>query len=91
MDRFCVMLSLVASALLNWLVNWGSQSLIILDGSPNYRTILSKYSCAIPGPVIVVWQGRNIAACEHPWSTIVRIALCPLHSGNPVTRSMATD
>jgi len=40
--------------------------------------------------VIIVVQGRNIAPREHPWSTIVRIALYPLLLGNPVMRSIAT-
>ena len=90
-DRFWVMPSFVASALPNWLVNRGSLSLMILEGSPNHRTMLSKYSCATPGPEMVVWQGRKIAALEHPWSTIVRMALCPLCLGSPVMRSIATD
>ena len=64
---------------------------MIFDGSLNHHTMLSKYSCATPSLVIVVLQGRNIAAREHPWSTMVRMALCPLHSGNPVIRSMAID
>ena len=83
--------NLVASAFPNWLVNCGSLSLMIFDGSLNHRTTLSKYSCVTPGPVIVVWQGRKMAALEHPWSTIVRMASCPLRSGSPVMRSMATD
>ena len=39
---------------------------------------------------MVVEQGRNIAALEHPWSMIVRIASFPLHIGRPVIRSIAT-
>jgi hypothetical protein len=39
---------------------------------------------------MVVVQGRNIAALEQPWSTIVRIASFPLHTGRPIMRSMAT-
>ena len=34
--------------------------------------------------------GKKIAAHEHPWLTIVRMALCFLICGNPVIRSMAT-
>jgi hypothetical protein len=40
-------------------------------------------------PVMVVEQGRKIAACEHPWSTIVNMASCPLLLGRPVMRSIA--
>ena len=66
MDKFCVIPSLVISAFLNWLVKWGSQLLIILEGNLNHCTMLSKYNWATPGSVIVVWQGRNRAALEHP-------------------------
>src|SRR5229473_3477311 len=43
----------------------------------------------MPGPVIVVEHGRNKAAREHPWSTMVRMASFPLILGKPVIRSMA--
>ena len=72
-------------------MNQGSLSLMTLDGSPNHRTMLSKYNCMTPGPVIVVWQGRNTAVWEHPWSMMVIMASCPLCSGNPVIRSIAMD
>ena len=82
--------NLVARAFAKWDVNRGSLSLIILLGMPNHHTTLSKYSWAIPAPVIVVLQGKNIATREHPWSTIVRIALWLRLSGSPVIRSIAT-
>jgi len=65
-DTFRWVCSLSVSALLKWDVNRGSLSLMILVGRPNHRYTLSRYSWAIPGPVIVVSQGRNIAALEHP-------------------------
>ena len=43
----------------------------------------------IPGPEIFVVHGRKIAALEHPWLTIVRIALKPCLLGSPVIRSIA--
>ena len=43
----------------------------------------------MPVPVMVVEQGRKIAACEHPWSTMVSMASCPLLLGRPVMRSIA--
>ena len=85
-----IMPSLVASACPNWLVNQGSWLLIILEGRPNHCTTLLKYNWATPGPVIAVWQERNMAALEHPWLMIVRIVLCPLCLGNPVIKSMIT-
>ncbi len=69
--------SLSVRAFPKWEVNLGSLSLIIQEGSPNHWYTWSRYSHAMPGPVIVSEHGRNIAACKHPWSTMVRIALWP--------------
>src|SRR6266566_6899339 len=52
--------------------------------------MLSRYSWATPGLVIVVSQGRNTTALEHPWSTMVKIVFFPLWVGSPVIRSIAT-
>jgi hypothetical protein len=43
----------------------------------------------MPALVIVMEQGRKIATCEQPWSTMVSMALCPSLLGNPVMRSIA--
>jgi hypothetical protein len=88
-DKFCWIPNFWLRALPKWDVKRGSLSLITLLGSPNHRYTWSMYNCAISGPVIVVEQGRNIVALEHPWSTIVRIASFPLCFGSPVIRSMA--
>ena len=90
MERFWLIPNLVAKALAKCDVNRGSLSLMIFFRMPNHCTMLSKYSWATPAPVIVVLQGRNIAAQEHPWSTMVRMALWLRLSGSPVIRSMAT-
>jgi hypothetical protein len=37
----------------------------------------------MPVPVMVIEQGRKIAACEQPWSTMISMALCPLLFGKP--------
>src|SRR5258707_3749678 len=58
-------------------------------GRPNQGYMFLRYRAAIPGPVIVVEHGRNRAAREHPWSTMVRMASFPLILGKPVIRSMA--
>ena len=71
-------------------VNLGSQSLITFVGRPYHLYTWSMYNCAIPSPVMFVVHGRNTAALEHPWSTIVRIASFPLCVGRPVIRSIAT-
>ena len=44
----------------------------------------------MPGPVMVVSHARNMAACKHPWFTMVRIAFFPFTGGNPVIKSIAT-
>ena len=44
----------------------------------------------MPGPEMVVLHGRKTAALEHPWSTIVRMALKPLLASRPIIRSIAT-
>jgi hypothetical protein len=40
-------------------------------------------------PVMVVEQGRKIAAREHPWSTMVSMAAFPSLLGSPIMRSIA--
>ncbi len=57
--------SLSVRAFPKWEVNLGSLSLIIQEGSPNHWYTWSRYSHAMPGPVIVSEHGRNIAACKH--------------------------
>src|SRR5579863_6819896 len=76
-----------ANALPKWDVNWGSRSLITLCGSPYQQYTCQRYSAAICGPMIVVLQGRKMAALEHPWSTIVRMASYLLLLGSLVIRS----
>src|SRR5712672_2223473 len=65
-DKFCLAPILLSRARPKCDVKWGSLSEMIFDGSPNHRYILSKYSWATPGPVMVVAQGRKMAAQEHP-------------------------
>jgi hypothetical protein len=69
-------------------MKWGSLLLMIFWGSLNHQNRCSIYNWAMPVPMMVVEQGRKIAACEHPWSTMVSMASCPLLSGNLVMRSM---
>jgi len=42
----------------------------------------------MPVPVMVVEQGRKIAACEQLCSTMVNMASCPSLLGRPVMRSI---
>ena len=50
-----------------------------------YCFVTAWVSCA---PVIVVLQGKKMAPCEHPWSTIVNIASYPHDKGSPVIKSI---
>ena len=59
-------------------------------GKLNHQYTWSRYNWAIPGLEMFVVQGRKIAALEHLWSMIVKIALKPHLLGSPVIRSMAT-
>src|SRR5216684_7418836 len=86
---FCWAPILVASPLPKWEVNRGSLSVMTFFGSPNHGYTFLRYKAAMPSPVIVVEHGRNRAAREHPWSTIVRMASFPLILGRPVIRSIA--
>src|SRR5712671_6248314 len=88
-DKFCLAPILLASARPKWDVKRGSQSEMTFDGSPNHQYTLSKYSWATPGPVIVVAQGRKMAAREHPWSTMVSTESCGPLGSSPVMRSRA--
>ena len=69
---------------------WGSRSDMILFGIPNQGTRCFRYLLATPGPSIVLWHGMNLAALEHPWSTMVRIESKPLDLGRSVMRSIDT-
>ena len=89
-DRFCRIPNHMVSAFPKCDVKRGSRSVISLVGSLNHRYTCSRYNWAIPTPVIVVEQGRNMALLEHPWSTIVSIASWPRTGGRPVIRSMQT-
>ena len=89
-DRFCSTSSLRANDLPKCDMNLGLRSLITFVGRPYHLYTWSMYNCAIPSPVIFIVHGRNTAAQEQPWSTMVRIMSFPLCIGRPVIRSIAT-
>ena len=68
----------------------GSWSLMIFVGRPNHWYMWLRYNWAIPGPEMLVVQGRKTATLEQPWSTIVKMALKPCLLGSPMIRSIAT-
>jgi hypothetical protein len=61
-----------------------------LPRQPEPSVDVSRYSWVIPGPVIVVAQGRKAAALKYPWLTMVRMTSFPSLGGSPVIRSLAT-
>ena len=71
-------------------VNLGSRSEMILFSNPNQGTKCFRYSRATPVLSIVFLQGMNLAAFEHPWSTIVRMLSNPSDWGRSVIRSIDT-
>ena len=88
-DKFCWIPNCLVSAFPKCEVNLGSLSLMIFLGSPYYRLMWLRYSCAIPTPEMWVEHGRNSATLEHPWSMIVRMASSPFCVGRPIIKSMA--
>src|SRR6201996_8876630 len=71
-------------------VKRGSRSEMMVEGRPNHLYTCSRYRRAMPSPVMVVAQGRNTAALEHLWSTMVRMASYGPFGGSCMIRSMAT-
>jgi len=89
-ERFCWIPSALHISFTNAEVNQGSQSEMILLGSPNQGTRCFRYSSATPVPSIIFVQGMNLAALEQPWSTIVRMESKPCDFGRSVIRSIDT-
>ncbi len=65
-DRFCWIPSALQMALEKFDVNQGSRSDMMHLGTPNHGTRCLRYSRVMPGPSIVLLQGMNLAALEHP-------------------------
>ena len=87
---FCCIWSFLHNALEKREVNQESQSEMILLGRPNHQYMCSMYNWATPSAVMVVIQGRNVAALVHPWSIMVSIVSFPLLFGSWVMRSIDT-
>ena len=73
---------------MNFDMNLGSLSLMILDGNPNLRKICRKNSSATPSAVIVSLQGIAISIFVQSWSVIVRMELYPADSGSFTIKSI---
>ena len=73
---------------MNFDMNLGSLSLMILDGSPNLGNICRKNSSAMPSAVIVSLQGIAISIFVQSWSVIVRMESYPADSGSFAMKSI---
>jgi hypothetical protein len=74
---------------MNFDVNRGSRSLMILVGNPYLGNTYRRYSPATPSALIVSLQGTKIAALEQSWSVIVRIESYPFEMGSLTMKSRA--
>ena len=73
---------------MNFDMNLGSLSLMILDGNPNLGKICHKNSLATPSAIIVSLQGITISIFVQSWSVIVKIELYPADSGSFTIKSI---
>jgi len=83
-DRFCWIPSALHISFANTKVNWGLWSEMIHLGRLNQGMRCFRYLRATPVPSIVLLHRMNLAALEHPWSTIVRIELKPCDLGRSI-------
>jgi hypothetical protein len=74
---------------MNFDVNRGSRSLIILVGSPYLGNTYRRYNPATPSALMVSLQGMKIAALEQSWSVIVKIESYPFEMGSFTMKSRA--
>ncbi len=88
MDRFCWIPSALQMALEKFDANQGSQPDMMCLGTLNHGTRCLRYSWATPGPSIVLLQGINLAALEHPWSMIISMLSKPSDLGKSVIRTI---
>ncbi len=87
-DRFCWTPSALQMALEKFDANQGSQSDMMHLGTPNHGTRCLRYFWATPRLLIVLLQGINLAAFEHPWSMIMSMLSKPSDLGRSVIRSI---
>ena len=73
---------------MNFDMNLGSLSLIILEGNPNLGKICRRNSLATPSDVIVSLQGIAISIFVQSWSMMVKMESYPANSGSFTIKSM---
>src|SRR3984885_4357191 len=86
---FCVIPSMRHTSLVNFDVNRGSRSLIILRGSPKCLNTWVTKTAAVSSDVMASLHGMNSAALVQSWSVTVRIESYPWDGGNFVMKSTA--
>ena len=86
---FWVIPSSWQSSFMNFDMNWGSQLLMILDGSSNLGKICLRNSSTTPLALMVSLQGIAISIFVQLWSVIVKIKLNPSVLGSFTIKSMA--
>ena len=77
------------TSLVNFDVNWGSRSLIILRGSPKRLNTWVTKIAAVFSDVMASLHGMNNAALVQSWSVTVRMESYPWDGGNFVMKSTA--
>ena len=90
MEIFCSMPISLHNSHVNFDVNLGSWSLMILLGNPKCVTTCCRYNAAVPSALISLIRCKNMAALVQSWLVIVRIESYPCDKGSLVIKSMAT-
>ena len=90
MEIFCSMPISLQSLHVNFDVNLGSWSLMILLGNPKCVTTCCRYNAAVPSALISSIQGKNMSALVQLWLVIVRIESYPCDTGSLVIKLIAT-
>ena len=73
---------------MNFDMNLGSLSLMILDGIPNRGKICRKNSSATPSATIISLHGIVISIFVQSWSMMVRMESYPANSGSFTIKSI---
>jgi hypothetical protein len=90
LERFCCIPRFLHIARENCDVNQGSRSDMMWQGSPKNGSICFMYKHADSVPLIILRQGMNLVAFEHPWSTIEKIESKLSDTGRLVIKSIDT-
>src|SRR6266571_7982751 len=87
---FCVVPVPLHSSLMNLDANFGSRSLMNLNGSPNRGKRCWTINPTVSSAVILSLHGINTAALVQSWSVMVSIESYPCKTGSLVIKSRVT-